>query len=113
MPAASAPPNNPADLAERAMDPKNLSDVERAIQQLSPDEAQHFLKLLERGIKRRKIQMVGYMLALIVLLLGQFGAIVYYGAADEGTFVGWVFFLPFLAVGLVFWLFGRWARRLE
>ena len=98
-------------LANAALDPKKEADVARAISQLSPEEAQHFVELLERSIRRRKIQLFGYLLSLVVLLAGTFFALVYYGSAGEGRFVGWVFFLPFVAVGIIFYVFGRWAKR--
>ena len=99
------------ELADAALDPRKEDDVAKAISQLSPEEAAHFVDLLERAIRRRRIQLIGYLSALAVLLVGMFLALAYYGAADEGTFVGWVFFLPFIAVGLIFYLFGRWANR--
>ncbi len=106
-------PTTAATLAARAMDPKQLAEVEAAIQQLTPDEAAHFLGLITRAIKRRKIQLVGYLFALVVLLGGQVGALVYFGMSSGGSSVGWVFLVPFLLVGVVFWLFGRWARQYE
>jgi hypothetical protein len=104
---------DPDVLAERALDPKNEDDVARAISQLTPEQAEHFVGILERAIRRRRIQLIGYLIALVVLLVGEFGALLYYGTAPEGTFVGWVFFLPFLAVGLVLYLFGRWSSSIK
>jgi len=45
------------------------------------------------------------------MLVGTVAALVVYGRAPRGTFVGWVFLCPFAAVGAILWLFGRWARR--
>ena len=100
-------------LATAALDPKNEDDVARAIAQLTPEEAAHFVAILERSIRKRRIQLIGYLIALVVLLVGEVAALAYYGAAPEGAFVGWVFFLPFLAIGLIFFAFGRWANRVQ
>lgn len=105
--------DDPAALAEQALDPKKLDDVEKAIANLTPDEAQHFVGLLERAIKRRRIQLIGYAAALVVLLAGQVGALAYYGTTEPGQFVGWIFFIPFLLVGIVFYVFGAWANRVK
>lgn len=100
-------------LAQEALDPKKEDDVAKAISQLTPEEAAHFVGVLEKAIRRRRIQLIGYLTSLAVLLVGMFFALVYYGAAEEGSFVGWVFFLPFLAVGAIFYVFGRWANRIR
>jgi uncharacterized membrane protein len=109
--ADSKEPSRAEQLAAQALDPKKEDDVAKAISQLTPEEAAHFVDLLERAIKRRRIQLIGYITALVVLLVGMFFALAYYGSSEEGEFVGWVFFLPFIAVGLIFYLFGRWANR--
>jgi hypothetical protein len=100
-------------LANDALDPKKFDDVAKAIQQLTPEEAAHFADLLEKAIKRRKIQLFGYLLALVVVMVGMFAAMLVWARRDEGEFVGWVFFLPFLAVGVIFYVFGRWARSIK
>ena len=100
-------------LAQEALDPKNEADVARAIAQLTPEQAAHFVALLERAIRRRRIQLIGYLLALVILLVGMFFALAYYGAAEEGRFVGWVFGVPFIGVALVLLVFGRWANRVR
>ena len=110
---AETPESAPEALAERALDPKNEADVAKAISQLSPEQAQHFVAVLERMIKRRRIQLIGYLVSLVVLLVGEVLALGYYGAVPEGSFVGWVFFLPFAAVGLVLFGFGKWSSRVK
>jgi hypothetical protein len=100
-------------LADAALDPKKEADVARAISQLTPEEAAHFVALLERAIKRRRIQLLGYLVSLVVLLVGMLGALYFVGVSDEGEFVGWVFMVPFLAVGAIFYGFGRWANRVK
>lgn len=100
-------------LASDALDPAKLAAVEAAIKQLSPEEAQRFVDILEKAIRRRRIQLAGYLLSLVVLLLGMFAALVYVGRSGEGQFVGWVFLLPLLATGVVLVVFGKWANRIR
>jgi uncharacterized membrane protein len=100
-------------LAAEALDPQKEDDVAKAVSQLTPEEAAHFVALLERAIKRRRIQLIGYLVALVVLMVGMFLALAYFGASEEGSFVGWVFLLPFVAVGAIFFVFGRWANRVR
>ncbi len=78
---------------------------------LSPDEAAAVLTLIEKALKRRKIQLWGYLVAVVVLIAGMLGALYYYGSQDEGTFVGWVFLVPMGLVGLVLYGFGAWSER--
>ncbi|MGE0872141.1 MAG: hypothetical protein AB7P03_26520 [Kofleriaceae bacterium] len=82
-------------------------EVLRAIQQLSPDEAAYFLARVEAAIRKRKIQLTGYLTALGVWAVGMFLALLYYGTHDG--FIGWVFLVPFGLVGLVLYMFGRWS----
>jgi hypothetical protein len=66
---------------------------------------------IERAERRRKIMLAGYLVALVVLVGGQVAAFLVYGNAPRDGFWGWVFLIPFGAVGAVLWLFGRLARR--
>ena len=50
-----------------------------------------------RSLKKRKIQLTGYLVAMVVWLVGMIFALVYYGTHDG--FVGWVFLVPFALVG--------------
>lgn len=65
---------------------------------------------IARAQRRRRIMLVGYLLALLVLVFGMLTCLVIVGRAEKGTFIGWVFFIPFSLVGLIFWVFGRWER---
>ena len=96
-------------LVAQAFQPKKHEDLARAIEKLSPEEAAFFLHKLERALRKRKIQITGYLVAMGVWLIGMMGALVYAGMHDG--FVGWVFVLPFGLVGLVLYGFGRWAER--
>lgn len=95
--------------AEDAFDPSKHDQLAQAIAQLSPEEAAFFLARLEAAVTKRKIQLTGYLVAMVVWLAGMVGALVFYGVSDG--FVGWVFLVPFALVGAVLWGFGRWAER--
>ena len=97
------------DLVAQAFDPRKHEDLARAIEQLSPEQAQYFLDKLERAVRKRKIQLTGYLIAMGGWLLGMVLALVYYGTHDG--FVGWVFLAPFALVGVILYAFGRHAER--
>lgn len=87
----------------------NEGDLAKAIAQLSPDEALFFLAKLEAVMNKRKLQLTGYLVALVIWLLGMVFALVYYGTYDG--FVGWAFLLPFALVGVILYAFGKWADK--
>jgi hypothetical protein len=98
-----------APAVEDVFDPDKRDDLAQAVAQLSPDEAVFFLNRLEAAVTKRKVQLTGYLVAMVLWLAGMLGALVYVGTHDG--FVAWVFLLPFGLVGLVLWGFGRWAER--
>ncbi len=93
------------------MEGSNFEEVAKAVQRLSPAEAEFFLGKLELAIRKRKLQLTGYLVALVLWLLTMMLALAYYGTHDG--FVGWVFILPFGGAGMVITLFGRWANTLK
>lgn len=78
---------------------------------LSPEAVEAFFRAVEKAERRRKIMLGGYLLALVVLIVGMVASFVVVGSAPKGKFMGWVFLLPFLAVGIIFVIFGRWSKR--
>jgi peptidoglycan/LPS O-acetylase OafA/YrhL len=78
----------------------------------APTQAQidKLMEVIERVERRRKIMLAGYLIALVLLVGGQVIALYVFSQARPGTFIGWIFFVPFLAVGLTLWLFG-WLSR--
>lgn len=96
-------------LVAQAFDKDKHEALARAVEQLSPDEAQFFLTKLEAAIRKRKIQITGYLVAMLAWLLGMVFALAWYGTHDG--FVGWVFLAPFGVVGVILYAFGRWAER--
>jgi hypothetical protein len=85
------------------------ADLTRAIEQLTPEQAQVFLHKLEAAFRKRKIQLSGYLVAMVAWLVGMTLALVYYGLNDASSF--WAFVVPFGIVGLVLYGFGAWAER--
>lgn len=96
-------------LVEKAFDANRHAELAQAIENLSPQEAQFFLDKLEAALKKRRLQLIGYLVAMVVWMIGTVFALVYYGSHDG--FSGWVFLVPFAFVGLILFGFGKWAER--
>ena len=96
-------------LVAQAFDTRKHAELAAAIEKLTPEEAAFFLHKLERALRKRKIQITGYLVAMVVWLVAMVVALAYYGTHDG--FVVWVFAMPFGLVGLVLYGFGRWAER--
>lgn len=103
-------PSSEDPLVAQAFDAKKHEDLARAIDKLSPEEASFFLHKLECAIRKRKIQITGYLAAMLVWAIGTAIALYYFGTHDG--FVGWVFLVPFGFVGVVLYAFGNWAERI-
>jgi hypothetical protein len=84
-------------------------DLEAAIAELDPEEAQFFLKKLEAAFRKRKIMLSGYLVAIVAWVIGMVCALAYFGMASG--FVGWAFLVPFGIVGVILYGFGAWANR--
>ncbi|MBA3455344.1 MAG: hypothetical protein H0T42_19790 [Deltaproteobacteria bacterium] len=97
------------ELVAQAFSADKHEDLARAIEKLSPEEAEFFVQKLEAALRKRKIQLYGYLAAAFLGLATMLGGLVYVGT-HEG-FTGWVFLLPFAMIGLVLWVFGKWADR--
>lgn len=95
--------------ADDAFDTSKQDAVAEAIKNLSREEAALFLFHLEMKLKKRKLQLLGYIVAMALWLAGMLLALAAFGMADG--FVGWVFLVPFAAVGVTLWAFGKWAEK--
>jgi hypothetical protein len=84
-------------------------ELARAVEKLSPAEAQHFLNKLEAAMRKRKVQIVGYLVAMFAWIAAMMLALVWYATHDG--FAGWVFVVPFGIVGAILYGFGKWAER--
>ena len=102
------PPSAEDPLVAKAFDTRKQEDLARAIEQLSPEEAAFFLHRLERAIKKRKIQLTGYLVAMAAWLAGMVLALIYFGTHDGSL---WVFIVPFAIVGVILYGFGTWSER--
>ncbi len=78
---------------------------------LPPEVKEAFTLVVRRLEKRRKINLAGYLLALVVMITGLVGGLAYMGGAAKGEFRGWILVVPLALIGLIFWVFGRWAKR--
>jgi hypothetical protein len=96
---------------EDAFDPAKHDQLEAAIKALNPDEARFFLWKLELSVRKRKIQLTGYLVAILIWLAGMIAALVAYGLSEG--FVGYLFLVPFALVGATLWAFGKWAERIS
>lgn len=96
-------------MVAQAFKAESHEDLARAVERLTSEEAAFFLLKLEAAIKKRKLQITGYLVAMLVWILGMMGALVWYGTHDG--FVGWVFIAPFGLVGVILFAFGKWAER--
>jgi hypothetical protein len=96
-------------LVAQAFDKTRHEELARAVEKLTPDEAAFFLLKLEASIRKRKTQIVGYLVAMLVWVLAMLGALAYFGTHDG--FVGWVFLIPFGFVGVTLFAFGKWSER--
>jgi hypothetical protein len=95
---------------EKPLEKMDEAELAKAVAQLSPEEALFFLAKLEAVMNKRKLQLTGYLVALVTWLIGTFFALVYFGMSDKG-FVGWVFLIPFAFVGAILWIFGKWSDK--
>ena len=111
--AAAPPPIKPKELAEQLNDPAFRERIEQAISALPPEKAAELVALLEASIRRRKIELFGYIASAVVLLLGMVIAVYTYGRAAHGQFIGWVFLAPLAAAGVIMIAVARWAAKRE
>ena len=81
------------------------------LEKLTQEEAAVFVLLLEKQLAKRRLQLVGYGVALLVFLIGMAVAFYFYGNREPGEFMGWAFLIPFILVAGVFLLFGRLSSR--
>lgn len=97
-------------LVAKAFDVEHQAEVEAAIGNLDKHEAQFFLDKLQRAIRKRKLMITGYLVAMVVWIVLMIFALAIFGMSTG--FVGYVFLAPFAGVGLVLYIFGKWADRI-
>ena len=95
--------------AEKIGDPA----LEEKLRELSPEQIELFVEALRQAMRKRKLMLVGYLSALLCVVLGLGWALFMYVTREPGTFVGWVFLVPFTLAATCMWIFGRLARRIK
>jgi hypothetical protein len=98
------------DLADRLADPAFRAQIEEAVARLPPDKAEQLVAMLEHSLHRRKVELIGYVAAVVVLLLGMVVALYAYGARGGGMSGAWIFLVPLALAGVVMMVVGRIAR---
>jgi len=98
-------------LVAQAFDAKKHEELARAIENLTSEEAAFFLHKLENALRKRKLQLTGYLAAMVTWLVTMVAALLYFGTHDG--FVLWVFLIPFASVGALLYGFGLWAERIS
>ena len=83
-------------MVAKAFKADSHDELARAVENLTSEEAQFFLTKLEAAIRKRKIQLTGYLVAMLVWIAGMMGALAYYGT--HRGFVGWVFLVVLVLV---------------
>jgi len=96
-------------MVAKAFGAGSQEDLAELIGKLNPAEADFFLKKLEAALRKRKIMLSGYIVAMVAWVVGMVCALAYFGMASG--FTGWVFLAPFLIVGVILWVFGTLAER--
>ncbi len=104
---------DPRELAKQAFEKDANPAIEEALRELTPEEAALFVGLLEVAMKKRRLMLFGYLLALAVFFSGMLLALFVYGTREPGQVLEWVFLVPFTGVGAVLYLFGRWSKSIE
>jgi hypothetical protein len=101
------------ELAAKAVDqPTEYDEIEEQIKDLSPEEAEMFVRALNLALKKRRWMLLGYIGALLAVVLGMALALYVYGTREPGSFVGWVFIIPPGLAALVLYLVGKYVRKL-
>jgi hypothetical protein len=86
-------------------------ELAAAIANMSDDDRAMWLARVEAALRKRKIQLLGYLLAIVVWLVGMLFALAYYGVSEG--FTGWVFLIPFGLMGLILFAFGKWSDKIS
>ena len=87
-------------------------NIEEELKKLSPEEAAVFVEMLELAMKKRRMMLLGYIIALLVLIGGTVFSLWAYATREPGTFIGWALLVPFAGVGVVFVVFAKLTKRM-
>ena len=80
--------NKAKDTAKRAESTDNApaETLDEAIAKLSPEQAEMFVRALALAMRKRRLMLVGNLLALLLLVIGLLFAFVAYGNRVPGSF---------------------------
>lgn len=90
---------------------KEGETLEEALGQLTPEQTEMFMRALTHTMRKRRLMLVGNLLALLIMLFGLLWAFYMFGSREPGAFTGWVFLVPFALAGASLTLFGKLAKR--
>lgn len=85
--------------------------LDEAIAKLTPEQTEIFMRALAHTMRKRRLMLMGNLLALLVMVFGMVFAFFSYSNREPGSFAGWVFLIPFGGAGFCMWLFGTLAKR--
>ncbi len=89
------------------------TDFDKELAKLTPEQAELFLRALELTMKKRRYMLLGYLSAVVAMIVGFVWALYMFGTREPGSFIGWVFLVPFACAGALFMLFGAISRRIR
>jgi hypothetical protein len=101
----------PVDLSDKLNDPAFRAQIEEGLKNMPPEKAAELVAMLEASLRRRKIELYGYLGAAVVMVVGMVVALYIYGATDHGNFMSWIFLIPMGLAGAVMWFVGRWSNK--
>jgi|GEM_PF-3792728 len=113
MPDPKPPAPNSSDAAREAAEQIGDPDFAAKLEGLPPEQIQAFVEMLRVAARKQRVMALGYLAALIGLLGGLAIAFVMFANAERGTFIGWVFLLPFTIAATVLWIVGRITKRMS
>ncbi len=108
---ASSQEKSPTEEGERIHPKFSNDELAAAIANMSDEDRLMWLGRVEAALRKRKIQLVGYLLAIVVWVVGMLFALAYYGVSEG--FTGWVFLIPFGLMGLIMYAFGKWSDKIS
>jgi hypothetical protein len=103
----------PPDTTEKSADKSVEETIDEQIAKLTPEQAEMFARALALTMKKRRIMILGHIGALVTLLVSFVAALWVFANREPGTFVGWVFLVPFALVGAVLFAFGKIAKGIK
>lgn len=93
---------------------KGDAELARKLEELTPEQAELFVRALHLAMRKRRILIVGYIAAALSVVLGWVWALYIYGSTrDSGEFMAWVFLIPPLLAAVLLVTFGRISRRMR